>query len=114
MVRDMTQPPAGANVNTAVVAALARPYPLLTDGVPGMLAYDGSSRVLAYAFGTRRPDGRVDSSKVSVISIPPGVYPHGYTVTVAGATVVSASTSELQLRNAPGATTIALTITPKP
>ena len=111
---DLAQPPTGANVDAPVVAALSRPYPLLTDGVPGALAYDASSHVLAYAFATRRPDGTVDTANVSVISVPPGAYPRGYSVSVAGATVASASATEIQLRNAPGATTVAVAVAPRP
>ncbi len=114
MVHDLTQPPTGANVNAPVVTALARPYPLLTDGTPGAFAYDSSSHVLAYAFSTSRPDGAVDTTNVSVISIPPGVYSHGYSVSVAGAAVVSASAQQVELRNAPGASTVAVAIAPKP
>ena len=114
MVLDSTSPPVGANVDAPVVSALARPYALLTDGVPGAFAYDASSRVLAYAFSTRRPDGVTDTANVSVISVPPGVYPHGYSVTVAGATVVSANANAIQLQNSPGATSVAVAVAPKP
>jgi endoglycosylceramidase len=115
MVLDSTKPPTGANVDALVMFALARPYPLLTDGVPRSFTYHQSTHVFDDTFSTRRLDGRVDTTGVSVISIPPGAYPHGYTVVVHGARVVSSSpATEVELQNLPGAANVSITLTPKP
>ena len=114
MVLDSTSPPTGSNVDAPVMFALARPYPLLTDGVPMSFTYHQSTHVFQDHFATRRLDGTVDHSGVSVISLPPGAYAHGYKVSVSGATVASANAFEIQLRNQPGATTVSLTVVPMP
>ncbi|HEY1740201.1 MAG TPA: cellulase family glycosylhydrolase, partial [Acidimicrobiia bacterium] len=114
VVLDATKPPTGANVDSPVLFALARPYPLLTDGVPLSFTYHQSTHEFDDHFATRRLDGTVDHSGVSVISLPPGAYPHGYKVSVAGATVASSNAYEIQLRNQPGATAVSLTVVPTP
>jgi endoglycosylceramidase len=114
IVLDATKPPTGSNVDSTVLFALARPYPLLTDGVPLSFAYHQSTHVFDDRFATRRLDGIVDRAGVSVISLPPGAYPHGYKVSVTGATVASSNTYEIQLRNQPGATTVSLAVMPTP
>jgi endoglycosylceramidase len=113
MVRDLRVAPTGTNVNEKVLFALARPYPLLTNGIPQSFAYHPSTHVFEYRYNTRRLDGSVDQSNVSVISIPPGAYVHGYSLAVSGASVVSANAYQIQLRNAPGASSVSVTVTPK-
>jgi endoglycosylceramidase len=114
MVRDLHLAPTGSNVNETALFALARPYPLLTNGIPQEFAYHPSTHEFDYRYNTRRLDGRVDLTQPSVISIPPGAYVHGYAITVSGAAVAAANAYEIQLRNLPGATSVSVTVTPKP
>ncbi len=114
LVPDASQPPTGANVHAAVVHALARPYPLLTNGVPRRLRYNPSTARLVYEYTTKRPNGITDPLPPTVVVLPPNAYPRGYAVRVDGGRVIAAGVGpdRVAVRNDTGATTVVITVTP--
>jgi endoglycosylceramidase len=89
LVFDPSQPPTGANVNTAKLAVLAAPYPQVVAGTPGDWSFRSGMFRLCYS--TERPDraGRFSPGAQTLVSVPPIEYPNGYQVAVKGGQVVS-------------------------
>lgn len=89
LVFDPSQPPTGANVNTAKLAVLAAPYPQVIAGTPRDWSF--RSGVLRLRYSTERADraGRFGSGAQTLISVPPIEYPNGYHASVTGGQVVS-------------------------
>ena len=114
VVSDSTRPLAPPNLNLTVLAALARPYPTVTNGTPTHLAFDAPTTTMDFEYTTRRPDGRAASRLFqTVISVPKIRYPSGYTVTAVGADVTSRPCAPaVTLRNRPGASTVSVHIAP--
>jgi endoglycosylceramidase len=90
LVFDPSQPPTGANVDTAKLAVLAAPYPQLVAGTPRFWSFRSGTFRLCYS--TERADqrGRFASGAQTVVSVPAIEYPNGYQVAVRGGQVVSA------------------------
>ena len=90
LVFDPSQPPAGANVNTAKLAVLAAPYPQVVAGTPREWSF--RSGIFRLCYSTERADGagRFAPGAQTFISVPPVEYPSGYQVSVTGGQVVSA------------------------
>jgi hypothetical protein len=84
LVVDKRQPPVGANVRTAVLDALARPYAIATAGTPTAWSYDASTGALRFTY-TPAPRGRGTTE----LSLGRRAYPFGYEVTVTGGRAVS-------------------------
>ena len=90
----------------AQARALAVPYPWATAGTPGPQSFNRATRAFSFAYSVDRT-----LRAPTEISLPAYTYPHGYRVTVAGATVVSAGNSPLlQLLARPSATQVAVTV----
>ena len=89
LVFDPSQPPTGANVNTAKLAVLAAPYPQVVAGTPRDWSFRSGTFRLCYS--TERADrrGRFPSGAQTLVSVPAIEYPNGYHVTVKGGQVVS-------------------------
>ena len=81
------KPPAGRNVATGKLRALARAYPQAIAGTPTRYAFDAKARVLT----VRWTPTRVEQTRIAT---PKVQYPHGYVVRVSGGVV----------RSKPGAT----------
>jgi len=71
-------------LRAAKLAVLSEPYPVATAGIPLTERYDPTTDTFTYSY---RPDRRI--SAPTVIFTAPLHYPHGYTVRVAGARVIS-------------------------
>ncbi|BBH18500.1 hypothetical protein Back2_27870 [Nocardioides baekrokdamisoli] len=111
LVYDPSQPPVGANVNAAKLQVLARPYPQAVAGVPG--AWSWANGVFALTYSTARADGvgSFGAGSETDISAPAVAFPHGYTVSVAGARVTSApNAATLRLALLPGASTVTVSV----
>ena len=90
--------------------ALAVPYPWATAGTPGRQSFDRASGVFSYSYGL--------IPKIAApteIELPPYTYPHGYTVHVRGADVVSRrGAALLQLMAKHGAKAVSVTVHRRP
>ncbi|MHB1835643.1 MAG: glycoside hydrolase family 5 protein [Solirubrobacteraceae bacterium] len=94
----------------AMQAALSVPYPEATAGLPGTQTFSRATGTFRYRYVV---DPRVRAP--TEIALPANVYPHGYTVSATGATVVSAAGAPLLLLAAdPGARRVAVTVTRAP
>lgn len=109
-------PPTQANVNTAVLRSLARPYPQLVSGTPSGWSFDTATKVFTFSYTTLRADGggSFPPGAVSDVFLPAVQYPSGYTVRVDGGRVVSGDgASLLQIASTVGATTVSVQVSPK-
>jgi hypothetical protein len=114
VVTDGTKPPAGSNLNLAVLKALVRAYPQAIAGTPSEWSYDPNSERFHLKYSTRlvsaRPSGR---KRTTVIEVPPLHYPTGYSVSVKGARVISAPDADpLLLRARRSARSVTVSVTP--
>jgi endoglycosylceramidase len=114
VVHDSTLPLTGGNVNTAVLGALARPFPSAVNGTPVRFEFDASSGTVAFDYSTTRPDGRrAPRGSTTSLVVPDRTYPGGYRVEVDGADVVSEPCAPVvQLRHRPRAGDVSVRITP--
>jgi endoglycosylceramidase len=115
LVKDVTQTPAGANVDAQKLPALVRPYPQVVAGTPTQLRFDPQSKTFTLTYSTRRPDGTgsFGSGACTRVFVPQLHYPTGYNVDVKGATVVSRRGSgSLLLSGSRGAGEVTVRITP--
>jgi endoglycosylceramidase len=114
LVLDPSQPPTGANVNTAKLAVLAEPYPQAVAGTP--TAWSFTNGVFALTYSTTRvsnPLLRFPAGSRTDISTPAIEFPAGYTVSVTGGRVVSPpNATTLTIASNPGATTIKVSVLP--
>lgn len=85
---------------------LQRTYPQATAGTPLALSFDPASGDFSYRYTPRTAAGPTE------IYVPVALhYPHGYGVTVTGATVTSAANAtRLVLQNLPGATEVSVQV----
>lgn len=116
VVRNGTEPPTSpGNLNSAVLDALARPYPQAIAGTPTAWSFDPVSKVFALNYSTSRVGGgNFPGGTVTRVEVPALQYPTGYAVTVTGARVVSAPNAPaLLLQTNPGAGTVTLKVTPR-
>jgi endoglycosylceramidase len=111
LVNNLTQAPAGSNVNTGMLDALAVPHPDLVAGTPRNYGYDTSADVFTLTYSTERADGTgtFAAGSQTSISIPAVRYASGYRVTVSGGTV-AATGGVLKVASCPGATTVTVTV----
>lgn len=114
IVRDPKSPPAGDNVNSTLLRALARPYPQTIAGTPSAWEFDSASKTFALSYTTARLDrsGGFPAGSQSTVSVPAVQYPGGYAVTVEGARVVSAGGTLLRLASCPGASQVQVRVRP--
>ena len=114
LVYDLNRPPTGANVDQASLSTLDEPYPMVVAGTPGSYGYDPANGTFKLTYITRGPAGRRLAGAVTEVHVPLLHYPHGYAVSVDGATVVSPpGAATLLLRNDTSSAQVALVIIPK-
>ena len=115
LIRDPAAPPTPGNLNADAVAALTRPFPVATNGTPTSFAFDPVARTLAFTYAVHQPNGRPSRAGIeTVVAMPAPVYPSGYTTSASGAFVLSPPDApQLRVRNAPGATTVAIHARPR-
>lgn len=85
------KPAAAPNLNQAMLATLARPYPQLVAGTPIGWGFDAHTKVFSLQYSADRADGQgtFPPNSETDITVPALQYPNGYRTTVSGATVVS-------------------------
>jgi endoglycosylceramidase len=105
--------PAGSNVDTTTLDALAVPHPELVAGTPLCYGYDTSTSTFTLAYRTERAAGTgvFAAGSDSTVPLLAVQYPSGYQVVVSGAKVVSEG-GILTLASCPGATKVMLTVQP--
>lgn len=115
IVIDPTKPPIEANLKSAKLAVLGRPYPYLVSGTPTSWSFDSSSRTFTLTYSTVPVAGGTPISAPTVIVVPTRQYPQGsYQVSVTGASITSAAGAPaLTLLTLPGATTVTVTVKPQ-
>lgn len=109
------EPPHGANLNKAKLAASSRPYPQLVSGTPKSWSYDPDTNRFELTYSTRTPAGEtLPRRKLSTVFVPPIHYHGSYRAQVDGATVVSRPGKRLlRLERDPGARTVSVVVTPR-
>ncbi len=113
LVFDPSQPPTGANVNTAKLAVLAAPYPQVVAGTPREWSFRSGTFRLCYT--TERADraGRFTPGAQTLVSVPPIEYPNGYHVNIRGGQAVSPPNAPvLAVVADPGADRVDVVVTP--
>ncbi|GFG71285.1 hypothetical protein AWC24_14235 [Mycolicibacter senuensis] len=113
LVHDTNLPPAGDNVDEAVVATLAQPYPQVIAGIPNSWSFEGG--VFSFSYSTAMADGSGSfaAGSETQISIPTLQFPNGYQVSVTGGEVVSANNAPvLVIESGAGAGSITVTVSP--
>jgi endoglycosylceramidase len=113
LVNDAADAPAGSNVNTSMLDALAVPRPELVAGTPGSYGYDTSTSVFTLTYSTERADGTgaFPAGSQTSVAVPSVQYPDGYAVDVTGGTVASEG-GILDIASCPGATSVTVTVQP--
>src|SRR5207248_9048924 len=109
------QPASGANVNGAMVSALARPYPQLVSGTPSGWSFDPGTKAFSLRYSPQRANGSgsFPAGSETDIAVPAVEYSGGYQATVVGGTVVSnANAPVLQVRSVAGAASVTVSIAP--
>lgn len=97
---------------TADEPLLVRAYPQAVAGTPTSWGFDPATKVFHFTYSTApaSPSGLSAGATTEVI-VPAYQYPHGYTVVVSGARVVSApGAGVLELASLPGAATVNLEV----
>lgn len=114
LAENLQEPPSASNSQSAVVAALVRPHPVLVAGTPTSFAYDESTRTLRFRYYTTGPTGiQFGPSTPTEFDVPASVYPSGWQATVKGGTVVRhTAKGALEVVADPGATAVAVTVSP--
>ena len=115
LLRDIGQPPAGSNVKTEKLMALAQPYARVTAGTPHQWAFDPATHRFRFVYKTspaRKKGAKFEPGSVTKLSIPGIQYPAGYRVRIRGARVVSRPRAgTLRLAQCGHAKTVKLTVT---
>jgi endoglycosylceramidase len=115
LILDPTQPPTGANVVTSKLKVLAEPYPQAVAGTPTSWSFSGGVFTLTYSTARASGVGRFPAGSQTDIAVPAIQYPAGYSVTVAGGSVMSApGATTLQVSSSVGALTVTVTVTVRP
>lgn len=102
--------PSGHNLDSALLAALDRPYPPMIAGTPSGWNWVATTGTFTLRYSTKLPNGRPGAGMETVIYLPRLDYPAGYRVAVRGAAVVRSGSSTLVLRNRDGAGEVDLTV----
>jgi endoglycosylceramidase len=112
LVHDLAAQPEGGNVDAALLAPLDRPFPPIVAGTPSRWQWDAGTDTFVLDYATTLPDGRSAQGMRTRIYIPRQHYPQGYRVVARGADVVLSTPTRIVLRNAPGAQSVVVTVTP--
>lgn len=116
LVADPALPPAGANVDTAKLYALAVPHLKVVAGTPITSRLDRADNAWELSYRTARADGKGSFAAGSTTTafVPKAHYPAGYAVEARGAQVVSApNAAVLELHSDAGATEVSVRVTPR-
>jgi Endoglucanase len=88
IVLNLSLPRRGSNLNTAILKAVSRPYPVAVAGTPLSFSYEGKTGVFKLSY-RRVALGSALKSDETVVVVPPSRYPKGYHAEVMGGKVMS-------------------------
>jgi hypothetical protein len=114
-VLDPRKPPTGANLNLTTLRLLVEPYPQVIAGTPQSWGFDSTSRTFTFRYSTALAAGgsRFAPGSVTEVAVPRFVYPQGYAPHLDGGAIVSAPhAGVLQILGCPGASTVAVAVSP--
>ncbi|WP_370063884.1 cellulase family glycosylhydrolase [Mycobacterium sp. MAA66] len=112
LVKDLSLPPTGSNVDATKLAILAQPYPQTVSGIPNTWTYVNGTFQFSYSTEKADGSGSFAAGSQTTISTPTVEYPNGYQVTVTGGQVVSAPNApQLIIASSDGATTVSVVVT---
>jgi endoglycosylceramidase len=115
LVLDPSKPPTGSNVLTAKLKVLAEAYPKVIAGTPTSWSFTNGVFSLSYSTARAKGTGTFPAGAETDIAVPAVQFPHGYTVTITGATVASSpGATTLRVLAKTGAKTATVTVIPKP
>ena len=111
---DDSKPGSEANARQDRLDAMVVPYPEAIAGTPTSYAFDRATTTMTLAYSTTPVNAAVAcTSAPTLIFVPKRKYPHGYSVQVAGARVLSGPTSPwVELAALPGAASVSVSIRP--
>ncbi len=115
LINDLNAEPEGDNIKQGLLTVLTRPSPRVVSGTPQEWNWDSDTSTFQARYSTARADGsgRFADGATSDFFVHPRFYPTGYQVQVSGGKVTSpANASRLTIAALPGATEIALSVTP--
>ncbi|MGZ4270338.1 MAG: cellulase family glycosylhydrolase [Solirubrobacteraceae bacterium] len=115
IIKDISKAPTGANVKTAKLKFLARPYAASTSGTPRTSTWTASSRTFRLSYTPRRAGGgkAFGAGSVTEVRVPKVQYPTGYGARVTGARVTSkVDAPVLRLALCPGASRVTVRLKP--
>jgi endoglycosylceramidase len=114
LVVDPSRPPTGANLQTAKLDTVARPYPRLVSGTPRSWSFARDTRTFRADYTTARAGGgRFAARTRSEFMLPARQYPDGYAAHVSGGAITSSPGARvLRVAACPGATDVRVTVTP--
>jgi endoglycosylceramidase len=112
LVYNLSDPPTGANVNTANLDTLAEPYPQVISGTPTSFSFDNGTFDFSYSTAEADGLGSFSAGSQTTIAVPAVEFPNGYEVSVTGGHVVSAPDApELVIASNAGASTVSVVVT---
>ncbi len=114
VIANLSSPPSGSNLNSAVADALIQPHPLAVAGTPQSLDYEAATHTMTFNWTSKRVGGgKYSKGSVTSVQVPRLDYPNGYSVHVTGVTVTSKPCSPiLTLRQEGSANHLSVSITP--
>jgi endoglycosylceramidase len=89
IVPNLHETPGGTNL-TPQASAIIRPHAVVIAGTPTAMHFDAATKAFDFSWSTTRAGGgHFSGAAVTSVSLPPLVYPDGYTVTATNARVTS-------------------------
>jgi endoglycosylceramidase len=112
LIQDPAKPPAGANIDQDMLAALVRPYPQVVAGTPERFGFDRQAKRFTLRFTTRLANGGPAGGRRTEVFVPRLHYPRRYRAELAGGELIGGlGTDLLVLRACPGRAAVELTVT---
>ena len=113
IIVDPQQPPTEANLKTAKLQVLDRPYPFLVAGTPQSWNFDVTTNVFTLTYATKPVSGGAAIAQPTIVVVPQRLYPSGYTASATGAAITSLpNVNALTVVASTGATTVTVTVSP--
>ena len=115
LVKDLSAPLTGENIEAGTLHALVEPYPQVVAGIPELWHFNRSTRRFTFTYDTEKArGGDFRRGAVTEIAVPREAYPSGYTANAKGATIISAlGAPAVELAQTGKAEQVSVTIEPQ-